>query len=462
MQTFNMKDKLTELISYNRNIKKPMIIFTVTVVIICTLIIRSFYVPAYAIKINGQNIGVVADPSVFEEAVDSAETKVFEILGKDYNLESSTDISMTLAVKEQLVSSNEIKDSLIEQVNEIKKSYILKVDGIIIGASEDKSSLQGMLDKIISQYTNENTTYYQFEQDVSITYDYTDANTKSNPAVIYKTLTDNKEEAVLYTVVKGDTYSEIASNNGMQLSELMELNPQASIDRLIIGDVLNIKTAVPFLSVKTVENITYTEEIESPIEYVDDVSLYVGNSKTISEGTNGTSRINADVTYLNGKEIKRSIIESSVIVEPTKTVVAKGITPRPKTASFGEYIWPVSGKVTSGVGSRYIFGSKNYHGGLDIAAPYGTNVKASDGGRVAFAGWSDSYGNLVIITHDNGAQTYYAHNSSLLVSKGEKVYRGQAIAKVGSTGQSTGNHSHFEVRVNGSIRNPYDYLYASR
>jgi len=133
-----------------------------------------------------------------------------------------------------------------------------------------------------------------------------------------KHFADNKEEAVLYTVVKGDTYSEIASNNGMQLSELMELNPQASIDRLMIGDVLNLKTAVPFLSVKTVENITYTEEIESPIEYVDDVSLYVGNSKTISEGTNGTSRINADVTYLNGKEIKRSIIESSVIVEPTK------------------------------------------------------------------------------------------------------------------------------------------------
>jgi len=142
-----------------------MIIFTVTaVVIICILIVSSLYVPAYAIKINGQNIGMVADLSVFEQAVDSAETKVSEILGEEYKLESSTDISMTLAVKEQLVSSNEIKDSLIEQVNEIKKSYILKVDGIIIGASEDKSSLQGMLDKIISQYTNENTTYYQFEQ----------------------------------------------------------------------------------------------------------------------------------------------------------------------------------------------------------------------------------------------------------------------------------------------------------
>ena len=100
----------------------------------------------------------------------------------------------------------------------------------------------------------------------------------------------------------------------------------------------------------------------------------------------------------------------------------------------------------------------SYHAGLDIAAPYGTAVKASDGGRVTFSGWSGDYGNLVIITHDNGTQTYYAHNSSLLVSTGERVYQGQSIAKVGSTGLSTGNHSHFEVRANGSIRNPYDYL----
>ena len=95
---------------------------------------------------------------------------------------------------------------------------------------------------------------------------------------------------------------------------------------------------------------------------------------------------------------------------------------------------------------------------MDIKASYGASIKAADGGTVTFAGWKGTYGNLVIITHDNGTQTYYAHNSSLLVSAGEKVYQGQVIAKAGSTGRSTGNHCHFEVRVNGSAVNPLNYL----
>lgn len=153
------------------------------------------------------------------------------------------------------------------------------------------------------------------------------------------------------------------------------------------------------------------------------------------------------------------MLETVTLAEPTKTVIARGTKPRPKTASYGSYIWPVSGgTVTSRAGNRQIFGSMSYHAGLDIAAPYGTPVKASDGGKVTFAGWDGAFGKLVIITHDNGTKTYYAHNSSLLVSSGERVYQGQAIAKVGSTGRSTGNHSHFEVRVNGDSRDPYNYL----
>ena len=83
---------------------------------------------------------------------------------------------------------------------------------------------------------------------------------------------------------------------------------------------------------------------------------------------------------------------------------------------------------------------------------------AADGGTVTYAGYKGSYGKLVIITHDNGTQTYYGHNSSLLVSAGQKVYKGQQIAKAGSTGRSTGVHCHFEVRVRGSSVNPLSHL----
>lgn len=98
------------------------------------------------------------------------------------------------------------------------------------------------------------------------------------------------------------------------------------------------------------------------------------------------------------------------------------------------------------------------HKGIDISGSYGAPIYAADGGTVTYSGWMSGYGYLVIITHNNGYTTYYGHNSKLLVSNGTKVYKGQQIAKMGSTGRSTGNHCHFEIRYNGSTVNPLNYL----
>ena len=164
------------------------------------------------------------------------------------------------------------------------------------------------------------------------------------------------------------------------------------------------------------------------------------------------------LSELPGYEREREITSSTTLREPTTTVMAVGTKEKPRTASTGTYRWPISGRITSYFGGRYIFGSYSYHSGLDISASYGATIKAADGGTVTFAGTKGSYGRLVIITHDNGTQTYYAHNSSLLVSAGDKVYQGQAIAKAGSTGRSTWVHCHFEMRVNGTAVNPLNYL----
>ena len=94
---------------------------------------------------------------------------------------------------------------------------------------------------------------------------------------------------------------------------------------------------------------------------------------------------------------------------------------------------------------------------VELAHPQ-PDVRFDLTGTVTFAGYKGSYGYLVIIRHDNGTQTYYGHNSKLLVSAGQKVYKGQQIAKAGSTGRSTGTHCHFEVRINGKAVNPLNYL----
>ena len=128
----------------------------------------------------------------------------------------------------------------------------------------------------------------------------------------------------------------------------------------------------------------------------------------------------------------------------------------------GEMLWPVPGnyEITSPFGGRIhpITGVWSNHGGTDIRAPYGTPIVAANSGEVIYAGYHYSYGNYVIVDHGGGIATLYGHCSKLLVSKGQAVSKGETIALIGSTGESTGNHLHFEVRINGVRKQPMDYL----
>lgn len=119
---------------------------------------------------------------------------------------------------------------------------------------------------------------------------------------------------------------------------------------------------------------------------------------------------------------------------------------------------PVSGTITSRYGAVESV-RDHTHSGLDIAAPAGTSIKAAAGGTISYSGWMSGYGNLIIIDHENGVQTYYGHCSKLYATTGEIVEAGDVIAAVGSTGNSTGNHLHLEIRVNGQKVNPQKYLY---
>lgn len=123
-------------------------------------------------------------------------------------------------------------------------------------------------------------------------------------------------------------------------------------------------------------------------------------------------------------------------------------------------IWPVDGRITSDFGYRISpFGfRREFHDGLDIAAPYGTSIRAAADGMVVFVGYKNGYGNMVTISHGYGFETSYGHTSKILVKRGQKVKKGQIIAKVGNTGRSTGPHVHYIVRVNGVLKNPANYL----
>ena len=133
---------------------------------------------------------------------------------------------------------------------------------------------------------------------------------------------------------------------------------------------------------------------------------------------------------------------------------------RATPSNSGGMIWPVSGPITSPFGWRThpIFGNQRFHSGLDIGADYGVPIHAAKAGTVSHAGWIGGYGNTVMIEHGDGIVTLYGHNQSLNVSVGQQVSQGQVIAYCGSTGNSTGPHCHFEVRLNGEPVSPYNYL----
>ena len=424
------------------------------------LTLTTLYAPSYAVTVDGEQVGVVSDREVVDQAIADVEAQGSSLLGYDYQVQGDIGYQFALTLKTDLSSQNQIEDYFYSQLNDVsvtlRKCQVV-VDGQTVGVVKDETALRDMLDQLKNQYVNENTTSVEFMQDVSIQYVYAADNVLTTEEM-QAALQSNGSGSGTYTVVKGDTFNGIAYANDMSVSDLKALNPSVDINRLMIGDVLNVKAQTPVLSVKTTEHQVYSQDIECPVETREDSSMYKGTSKIVTQGVKGEARIEADVTYVNGQEQQRDILSNVTVREPTTTIKAVGTKEKPKTASTGSFSWPISGRITSYFGGRYIFGRYSYHSGIDISASYGASVRAADGGTVTFAGYKGSYGNLVVITHDNGTQTYYGHNSSLLVSAGQKVSKGQTIARAGSTGRSTGTHCHFEVRVRGSAVNPLNYL----
>lgn len=143
--------------------------------------------------------------------------------------------------------------------------------------------------------------------------------------------------------------------------------------------------------------------------------------------------------------------EMTIPLPPSDAAAPEDAEPAVSAYSLTE---PVRGVLTSDFGQRW---GKN-HTGIDIGAQEGTEIVAANGGRIVFSGWADGYGNYIIIDHENGFQTAYGHCSELLVAENERVAQGQKIAYVGSTGNSTGPHLHFEVKWNGVFQNPLEYV----
>ncbi len=436
----------------------PLLYVTVLAVGIGWVSFKGTYARAYVMEVNGQEVGLVSNEDEGKAIVSNVETRAASVLGEDYDYQPQVTFTPAYAAPDALCDAVAVEDALFDEVGAYMTAYAISVDGVELGVAADKGELYRMLDEIAQPYIPADAVRYEFVEDVQIYPVELPANTQFDVESIRTELSALRVEQATYEVKKGDTFNAIAYSLDMMPNELSVLNPDVIVNKLWVGQELIIQQAVPRLSVRVVTNETYDQVIPSPVEYIETAELYVGDTKVKEQGEDGMALINAQVTYVNNVEMDREVLSSTTTKEATTTYTYTGTTPRPVTASNGYFIWPVRGTITSNFGGRNLWGSYDFHLGIDIAVPMGTGIKAADGGTVIKAGWSGSYGILVAIRHDNGIVTYYGHNSAALVSVGQKVYQGQIIARAGSTGNSSGPHCHFEVRVNGTSVNPRNYL----
>jgi murein DD-endopeptidase MepM/ murein hydrolase activator NlpD len=269
-----------------------------------------------------------------------------------------------------------------------------------------------------------------------------------------------EREAVEIEIKPGDNFWNLSKANHLSENELEILNPDLDPEKIFPGDKLVVKPLKPALDVVIELENTIVESIPFKIQYQKVNNLYKNQKMIIKEGSEGQKEVRYNITLLNGYQRRLRVKDEKTVKEPVNAIVQIGT----RTTAFrgGRINYGVVGgkRISSLFGYRIhpITGRRRFHDGLDIAAVTGKNVYAYTDGRVVETGWNGGYGNCILIDHGNGLKTRYAHLSKIFVRIGQRVGTGERIGAVGSSGNSTGPHLHFEVIKNGRTQNPLNYL----
>ena len=183
----------------------------------------------------------------------------------------------------------------------VTAAYCLYVDGERIGATPYKGALEQLLEQIQLSATNEGTISVSFAENVEVKEEFVPTDSLMNLGFLAETLYSTKTAEVTYTVVKGDTWSEIAEDHGLTSKELLALNPGYDIDKLQIGEILTMSASVPYLTMTVVQQEHYVDSVAFDVEYTDSADIYVGDYRVTSAGQYGAADTVANVTYVNGR-----------------------------------------------------------------------------------------------------------------------------------------------------------------
>lgn len=413
---------------------------------------------------NGQQVATIQNEKIYEQATEMVNQRmVHGTESQSAAVKATPAFQLSVVSPASYSSVNNVCNQIIQQSNGIiEEASGLYVDGELLGAVKSSADLNYILQQILGKVRGDDTSaaaaFIQNVETVNGLFPTTSIMTAEN---MQKLLTGTSKEAVVYTVKSGDTATSIAKGHNLSLTQLRQINSQLG-DDIHPGELINIEVAVPKLGVQLIKNVTYQVPIAYKTITNQDNSQYTDYSKVTTQGQNGVQENVDKVYYINGAESKRESVTQKVLQQPVDKVLVTGTKKRPKVSgsgqSTGNLTWPVPSLHMITTYFTWRWGS--FHTGIDISGggAYGKTIVAADGGRVVSSGWKNGYGNCIEIDHGGGIHTLYGHASALLVSAGQSVSKGQAIARVGSTGNSTGPHCHFEVIRNGTKVNPLGYV----
>lgn len=478
-----------------RNYRQPLVITACGIAAVVAVgigghkYVQAHSVEYYNVMIAGQSVGEISSEEKVEqllaakaEELENADTPVRQVLNDgqvtfkaERAYKKKTDDEATLTRLEGMLQTHPIGVKLI-------------IDGEEVGIVRDELTAKKLLQRVKNKYAPARLVANKAATEVqSLSFRSTAAATTaaatedkpqrtitsvsfvekvemettdigeaklSDPDELFASLTEGEPIPRKYTVKEGDCIGCIASKLDISEELIYQNNKWIKNDSIHIGDVLDLsEEEPPILNVNSEEQVTEIEVIEPPIQYQKNDSMKLGQQKVLREGSEGKQQVTYRLIKRNGSLIEEEQIAKKVLVAPVTTIILKG-TKVIRGEGSGKFAWPVLGaRITSYQGSRW----GRMHNGIDIIGK--KNILAADEGVVEFAYYkSGGLGNAIIINHNNGFKTIYGHMKSVGVKKGQIVEKGDVIGIMGSTGRSTGTHLHFEVHLNGKLKNPTSYL----
>lgn len=446
----NLFDKETITAKILNNKKRTALVTAITIFTIALTVFAANYRVGYTVKVNNVVLGVVATKGEYYEVLDEVKKEVDTISEIEFTPVADESFSMDIVSVDSFTQKEELAENVKAMSSGMVESYVITSNGEFVIALHTESDAIRLKDEYLGGFIDEKYESVDYATEVLVAKSHV-------PEDTIKTFEDAKDEFLLgrtenYTVAENDTIDTIAERFGVSAEDILSKN---EIEELMVGTTLKIYTSKPIIPIKTVTYINGNVDIPFGVEQIEDDTVYRGQTKIKTKGEVGSKYLHAYITEVDGVVTEENIIETQVISEPVTQIELVGTKEPPPSVGTGSFLMPTSGRLTSSYGRRW---GRN-HEGIDIGAKIGTPIYAADNGIIIESEYkSNGYGKIVKIDHQNGYISYYAHCSQLYANVGDVVAKGDLIAAVGNTGRSTGPHLHFEIRYNGTVQNPYNFI----